>query len=108
MLTVKEEGVATRTGHDKRKERATASGGEGRVDNRAMKGKERALVMTAIVGTTTAVAGGTTLNSLITKVISDEIKLSDSGATMGTLLIRAILTWLYAHTLDTDYIYHLC
>jgi len=44
----------------------------------------------AAVGIAFVIAGGTTLNSLITIVISKEITLSDSGATVGTLLIMTI------------------
>ena len=47
--------------------------------------------MTVIVGTTTATAGETILNYLITEVILEEITLSDSGATVGTPLIMTIL-----------------
>ena len=48
--------------------------------------------MTAAIGTTAVIAGETTLNSLITGVISREISISDSRATMGAPLIMANLT----------------
>ena len=50
--------------------------------------------MTAAAGTTGTVAGETTLNSLIMRVIFREITLSDSRATVETLLIMTILTGL--------------
>ena len=54
--------------------------------------------MVAAAGTTTVVAGETTLNSLITGVIYGEIALSDSRVIIGTPLIIAILTGLVQST----------
>jgi len=57
----------------------------------------------AAAGTTTVVAGETTLNSLITGVIYGEITLSDSRVTIGIPLIIAILTGLGQSTARCPY-----
>ena len=61
--------------------------------------------MAVVVGTTTAVAG--TLNFLIARIITEEITLSDSGATMGTPLTMVILTGLLRSTTICPYPSHL-
>ena len=62
---------------------------EGKVE-----GKGWAVAVAATVGTTAAIARETMLNFLITGVISEEIALSDSRATMRTPLTMIILTGL--------------
>ena len=55
---------------------------------------------------TTIAIAGTTLNSLITRVISEKIALSDSRATVRTLLIRTILKGLVQSTTICPYLWH--
>ena len=66
-------GVVSRGGRGWRSEQATtvrknekiaSGGGEGGVGNRAREGKRQVVVVAAITGTSTVVAGETTLNSL--------------------------------------------
>ena len=89
---VEEEGVATRTCHDTRGKRGSNNKWRSkRWSWHQSQGKERIVVnYVATAGTTVAIAGRTTLNSLITRVIFKEIALSNSGATMRTPLIEAI------------------
>jgi len=56
--------------------------------------------------TETTIAGGTTLKSLITWVIYEEIVLSDSGATIRTPLIKVILKRLMQSIVICPYLWH--
>ena len=56
--------------------------------------------------TETTIAGGTTLKSLITWVISEEIVLFDSGATIRTPLIKVILKRLMQSIVICPYLWH--
>ena len=83
----------------------TSGGGEGGVGSKAKKGKRPAVVVAAAAGTTIVVGGETTLCFLITRV-PGEVFL-ESGATMRTSLIIAILTGLVQSTAICLYPWHL-
>ena len=59
---------------------ATSGGGAGGVDSRVREGKGPVVVLATTIGISVAVAGKTTLNSLTTRVILENIALLDSGA----------------------------
>ena len=118
VFVVKEKRVATRAGND-RKGMAIRAGHdmrekgesnkwwrEGGVGSRAREGGKWALVMTAAIGTIDVVVGATILNSLITRVIFEEITLLNSGATMETLLIKAIITGVVQSTAKCPFPWH--
>jgi len=68
--------------------------------------KKRALIIAVAARTATTIAWGTTLKSLITWVISEEIVLSDSGATIRTPLIKVILKRLMQSIVICPYLWH--
>ena len=78
------------------------------MESAAEPGKEKdEVVVVAVTTGTTVVAGETTLNCLITGAILGEIALTDSWATVETLLIMTILTGPMQPTAIYPYPWHL-